>query len=73
MSFMLGWFVRPTGFEPVTVCLEGRCSILLSYERIRSHSSTISKACSKASVAREIIRLSSSLPSLTPSTLSSSF
>ena len=27
--------VRPKGFEPLTVCLEGRCSIQLSYERIR--------------------------------------
>jgi hypothetical protein len=27
--------VRPAGFEPTTACLEGRCSIQLSYERKR--------------------------------------
>src|SRR6185503_14931103 len=25
--------VRPAGFEPTTICLEGRCSIQLSYGR----------------------------------------
>jgi hypothetical protein len=25
---------RPTGFEPVAYCLEGSCSIQLSYERL---------------------------------------
>ncbi len=27
--------VRPAGFEPATPCLEGRCSIRLSYGRTR--------------------------------------
>ena len=30
-------FVIATGFEPVTVCLEGRCSIQLSYATIQGH------------------------------------
>jgi hypothetical protein len=28
-----GGMARPAGFEPTTTCLEGRCSIQLSYER----------------------------------------
>ena len=32
--YSVGHFVIATGFEPVTVCLEGRCSIQLSYATI---------------------------------------
>jgi hypothetical protein len=27
------WMARPAGLEPATLCLEGRCSIQLSYGR----------------------------------------
>ena len=31
--------VRPAGLEPATLCLEGRCSIHLSYGRTRTYES----------------------------------
>ena len=36
--------VSPTGFEPVTASLEGRCSIQLSYEPIQELSSEMVRA-----------------------------
>jgi hypothetical protein len=33
-SFEVAFFVIPSGFEPETYCLEGSCSIQLSYETI---------------------------------------
>ena len=33
--FLFGLFVMALGFEPRTACLEGRCSIQLSYATIK--------------------------------------
>ena len=52
---LLKELVRPAGLEPATLCLEGRCSIHLSYGRTREPAIIIAmRACSLKRERRNI-------------------
>ena len=46
----LFYYVPRTGLEPVTLCLEGRCSIQLSYRGIQTFSINSQERCWKLPV-----------------------
>ena len=44
-AFVVKYLVRHTGLEPVTIRLEGGCSIQLSYRRITDETNIIAYLC----------------------------
>ena len=59
MFFGGGEVVRSARFERATVCLEGRCSIQLSYERLRQKPRVVCLKGFPAQVKRQPLRFKS--------------